>query len=104
MKKRKFSLAETYLQRIKEAGEYDTLRNAQVDPEQSAVDPEADEEARVVLLIHKLEQLPDVIQQLQNLNLLSSKYKAIQEFANLLGIKPNEFDAVMQQARIQSTI
>lgn len=104
MKKRKFSLAETYLQRIKEAEEYDTLRNAQVDQAGTAVDPAAEEESRVVLLINQLEQLPEVVQELQNLNLLSSKYKAIQEFANLLGIKPNEFDAAMQQARIQSTI
>lgn len=104
MKKKKFSLAEVYLQRIKESPEYDTLRNAEVEPDQGKVDPETEEESKVVLLIHQLEQLPEVIQQLQSLSLLSSKYKAIKEFAALLGIKDEQFDAVMQQARIQSTI
>lgn len=104
MKKIKFSLAEVYRQRLRESPEYDTLRNAQVEPDQSPVDPETDEESKVVLLINQLEQLPEVIQQLQSLSLLSSKYKAIKEFAALLGIKDAEFDAVMQQARIQSTI
>jgi hypothetical protein len=98
-------LAEIAKRYIQEVDDKDPLRNVQIDPNaQSGVDPAADEESKVILLINKLEQLPEVIQELQNLNLLSSKYKAIQEFANLLGIKPEQFDAVMQQARIQSTI
>jgi hypothetical protein len=85
--------------------EYDDLHNVNMDGiVSSPVDPQIEDESKVILLIHQLEQMPEVIQQLQNLKLLSSKYKAIQEFANLLGIPPEQFDATMQQAKIQSTI
>lgn len=95
-------LIEIYRNAINERDALDKVTMASGN--QPPIDPETDEESKVVLLINQLEQQPEVIQQLQNLQLLSSKYKAVQQFASLLGIKPEQFHQVMQQARIQSTI
>lgn len=93
-------LVEMYKRSLKER---DDLHNVNTDMMgRPSVDPSVEEESAVVLLIDKLEEQPDILNALRNLNLLSSKYKAIMAFANLLGIKQEQFHAVMQQAKIQS--
>lgn len=73
--------------------------NIQVEP---STDSTIDEESKVILLINKIENDPTIIQQLHSIKLLSSKYKALKEFGRILGIKPEEFNQVIQQAKIQS--
>lgn len=87
-------------ERIKEQ---DGIESAKFIGGAGGVDPKAEEAAKVVQLIDALETNTQVIQQLRSLNLLSSKYKAIQEFARLLGISNDEFMSAMQQMDINST-
>lgn len=96
-------LKEIYNQIIKEAGDPQMLKMANVDnlstPENN---PEADSDAQVLLLMNQLGQVPGFIQALRQLQNPQAKYKAILNFADLLGIPENDFHAEMDQFRITS--
>ena len=97
----KMKLVDIYRSTLRED---DLHRVTMMQPNSPSVDQEADEESKVILLIQKLETNPEFIQALREITLLSSKYKALQKFAQLMGIPTENFQQVMQQAQIQSTI
>lgn len=61
------------------------------------IDPKAQASANAVLLMDKLRSNPQFMQMLNQIQLPTDKYKAIQKFADLLGIPEQRFIDFCQQ-------
>jgi len=65
------------------------------------IDPKAQASANAVLLMDKLRSNPQFMQMLSQIQLPTDKYRAIQKFADLLGIPEQRFIDFCQQQENQ---
>lgn len=64
------------------------------------VEPSAQSSADILLFINKMKSDPEFSQMLSNLTLPTDKYKAIVQFASMLGIPDQRFDDFIRQQSI----
>ena len=62
----------------------------------------SEEDSAVLLLINQIESNPEVIKALRNLQTPTAKYKAILQFAQMLGIPQDEFHTQIDNFQIYS--
>lgn len=66
------------------------------------IDPKAQASANALLLMDKLRSNPAFMRMINEIQLPSDKYKAIQKFADLLGIPESRFADFVQQQENQT--
>lgn len=66
------------------------------------IDPKAQASANALLLMDKLRSNPAFMRMINEIQLPSDKYKAIQKFADLLGVPESRFADFVQQQENQT--
>lgn len=66
------------------------------------IDPSAQASANALLLMNKLKTNPSFMNMLSEIQLPTDKYKAILQFANLLGIPEERFEDFIKNVKVQT--
>lgn len=81
--------------------EYEEQRMLKLRKLLEEIDPKAQASANALLLMDKLRSNPGFMNMINEIELPSDKYKAIQKFADLLGIPESRFADFVQQQENQ---